>query len=152
MRKTERQIKDRAAIDAVIRQSQVCRLGLADGDTPYIVPLCFGYDGSRLYFHCAAEGRKVDVLRRNPTVCVEFDAVHGLVSADNACGWTIRYHSVIGTDRAVIVSDPDEKRRGLALIMAQYASGTFTFPEAAVARTTVLRVTLDSLTGKQSAP
>ena len=150
MRKTEREIKDRAEIDAVIRQSQVCRLGLVDGDTPYIVPLCFGYDGQTLYAHCAPEGRKIDVLRRNPRVCVEFDVVKGLVQAADACGWTIRYRSVIGTGKAELITDPAEKCRGLALIMAQYTPGYFTFPDAVVARTAVLRITLDSLTGKQS--
>ena len=48
MRRTEKEITDRAAIDLAIRRCQVCRLGLVDGDVPHIVPLCFGYDGQCL--------------------------------------------------------------------------------------------------------
>lgn len=151
MRKADREIKERIALDAIIRGSQVCRLGLVDGTTPYIVPLCFGYDGRCLYFHAAPEGRKLDLIRRNPNVCVEFDAVDGLVPAATACGWTIRYRSVMGTGTADLLDDAAARRAALALIMAQYAPGTFAFPEASVARTAIIRVTLTSLTGKQSA-
>ena len=37
------------------RSCQVCRLGLCDGGEPYVVPLCFGYDGEALYFHAAPD-------------------------------------------------------------------------------------------------
>jgi nitroimidazol reductase NimA-like FMN-containing flavoprotein (pyridoxamine 5'-phosphate oxidase superfamily) len=47
MRRTEKEI-GRAEIDAIIRRSQVCRLGLSDQGEPYVVPLCFGYDGQAL--------------------------------------------------------------------------------------------------------
>jgi nitroimidazol reductase NimA-like FMN-containing flavoprotein (pyridoxamine 5'-phosphate oxidase superfamily) len=68
MRRSEREIKDRAVIDAIIRQCLVCRLGLSDGEEPYIVPLCFGYDGEALYVHSASDGRKIDILRKNSRV------------------------------------------------------------------------------------
>jgi len=64
MRRREKQITDRSQIEAIIARSQVCRLALSDGGQPYIVPLCFGYRRSRLYFHSAAAGRKIDILRR----------------------------------------------------------------------------------------
>ena len=45
MRRSEREITNRTEIDAIIRSCQVCRVGLADGIEPYIVPMSFGYDG-----------------------------------------------------------------------------------------------------------
>ena len=81
MRRQEREISDRAAIDAIIRACQVCRLGMVDGDLPYIVPMSFGYDGRALYFHCATQGRKLDVLRRRPRVCFEFVYLDAMVEA-----------------------------------------------------------------------
>jgi len=151
VRRTEKAIDDRAAIDAVVRACRVCRLGMVDGAEPYIVPLCFGYDGEALYFHCAPEGRKLEILRRHPRVCFEFDEVEGLLPADEACRWGIRYRSVMGTGTAEFLEDPAAKRRAFERIMAQYTPGTFTFPDGAVARTTVLRVRIESLSGKQSA-
>lgn len=153
MRRAEREITDRAAMDAVIRGAQVCRLGLVDGDAPYVVPLCFGYDGQALYFHSSPEGRKMDLLRRHPRVCFEFDQCEGVLPGPDACRCGVRYRSVMGVGRAEILEDPEAKRRGLALLMAQYGAGpagATAFPEAALARTAVIRVTIEHLTGKQS--
>ncbi len=58
MRRKEKQVTGRRAIDAVIRASSVCRLAMSHEDRPYVVPLCFGYDGGTLYFHSALEGKK----------------------------------------------------------------------------------------------
>ena len=41
-------------------------------DTPYCLPLSLVRIGNSLYFHCAHEGRKADLLRANPRVCVTF--------------------------------------------------------------------------------
>ncbi len=152
MRRHEKEITERAEIDAVIRRSTTCRLGMSDGDQPYVVPLCFGYDGNALYFHCAQEGRKLDVLRKNPRVCVEFDNAGDVTEAGPACAWSIEFQSVIAFGTAELVEDPEEKRKGLALLIAQYSSSgkEFAFPEAIANHTAVIKVVIDEITGKQS--
>lgn len=150
MRRTEKEIGNRAEIDSIIRRSQVCRLGLSDRGSPYVVPLCFGYDGQALYFHCAREGRKLDILRQNDKVCFEFDIVEGMVEADQGCDWGIRYQSVIGFGRASVVVNAVDKEQALALIMAQYSKRTFSFPPETVSRTAIVKIEIESLTGKQS--
>ena len=64
---------NKANIEAIIRKASVCRLGMLDGDTPYIVPLCFGYRDDTLYFHGSMKSRKAELIRRHPKVCFEFD-------------------------------------------------------------------------------
>jgi nitroimidazol reductase NimA-like FMN-containing flavoprotein (pyridoxamine 5'-phosphate oxidase superfamily) len=152
MRRDEKQITDRSEIDAVICRSTACRLGMSDGDQPYVIPLCFGYDGSALYFHCAPEGRKLDILRENPKVCVEFDVAGDVVEAEVACSWGIRFQCVVAFGTALLVGEPDEKKKGLALLMAQYSrSGKeFSFPDASVSRTAIIKVVIDKITGNQS--
>lgn len=150
MRRSEKEITNRAEIDAVIRGCQVCRLGLCDGGEPYIVPLCFGYDGKALYFHSASVGRKIDVLKVNQRVCFEFDVVDGIERTDKACNWGMHYRSVIGTGCAEIIDDPEAKRHGLSLIMSQYSPDEFTFPDAALERVCVIRVVIAQITGKKS--
>ena len=152
MRRSEKEITERAQIDAIIRHSQVCRLALSDQGQPYVVPLCFGYDGKALYFHCAPEGRKLDILRRNNKVCFEFDIVEGMIEADQGCKWGIRYQSVIGSGVAHLVEDPDDKQHALALVMGQYSSGTFSFPPETVGRSAVVRIDIESLAGKRNEP
>jgi nitroimidazol reductase NimA-like FMN-containing flavoprotein (pyridoxamine 5'-phosphate oxidase superfamily) len=152
MRRDERQITDRAEIDAVIRGSRTCRLGMSDGNQPYVIPLCFGYDGSAFYFHCAPEGRTLDILQKNPRVCVEFDIAGDVIEAERACSWSIDFQSVIAFGTALLVEEPEEKRKGLSLVMAQYSrpGQAFSFPDAGVSRVTVIKVVVDEITGKQS--
>ena len=77
MRRTDREVTDPAAIDAIIRACPCCRLGLRDGEGVYLVPLNFGFanvDGQRtFYFHSAPEGHKIDLLRQAKTVAFELD-------------------------------------------------------------------------------
>ena len=151
MRKTEREITSRQEMDSIIRRSKICRLGFVDGQEPYIVPMNFGYDGQVFYFHCAQEGRKLEIMRRNSRVCFEFDILEQIVEGPAGCTWACRYQCVMGTGMAAMIDDPVEKRAALARIMAQYAGDrAFTFPEEAVNRTAIFQVKIDSITGKQT--
>jgi nitroimidazol reductase NimA-like FMN-containing flavoprotein (pyridoxamine 5'-phosphate oxidase superfamily) len=150
MRRKDKEITDVAAIEAIIENARVCRLAMADGNTPYMVPLSFGYRDRGLYFHSAPKGRKIDLLRKNPQVCFEFEAAVETITAEEACSWGMQYQSVIGFGRAEFIDDADGKRRALAIIMAQYDEKRYTFPENTVNTTAVFRVTIASMSGKQS--
>ena len=43
MRRNDREVRDRAEIQRILEVAKVLRLGLTDGDYPYIVPLHYGY-------------------------------------------------------------------------------------------------------------
>ena len=150
MRRAEKEIRERGAIEAVIRRSRVCRLGLAEGDQPYVVPLCFGYEDGAIYFHGALEGRKIDIIRTNAKVCCEFEAGVEVVPAAEACRWGIKYQSVIAFGKASVVESAEEKARALAAIMRQYSSEAFQFPRDTVAKTAIIKVNIESMTGKQA--
>jgi nitroimidazol reductase NimA-like FMN-containing flavoprotein (pyridoxamine 5'-phosphate oxidase superfamily) len=151
VRRKEKEMLDRAELEAVISEARVCRLGLCDGGIPYVVPLCFGYTADTFYVHCAAEGRKLEILERNPEVCLELEAGVALKPGAKACDWGMTYRSVLGFGRAERVESSESKRRALDLIMARYASGTFDYPEAALEKTVILKVVVRSMTGKRSA-
>ena len=72
MRRKEKEITDRGEIEAIIHQSDVCRLAMADAGGHYIVPLNFGFSENSLYLHTAQKGRKIDILKKNPRVFFEF--------------------------------------------------------------------------------
>jgi hypothetical protein len=149
MRRSKEEIIDRTAIDDIIRQCRVCRLGLTDGEEPYIVPLCFGYDGKALYIHSAHEGKKIDILRRNDRVCFEFDIPGEMKESEQGCKWGIRYRSVIGFGRAELVDDGDAKRKALDILMAQYSGKKYTFPDEVLTKTAIIKVVISRITGKQ---
>jgi hypothetical protein len=68
MRRKDKEISDTSGIDAIIKKATVCRLGMVNGNNPYIVPLCFGFQDNVLYFHSALKGQKIEYLRNNPNV------------------------------------------------------------------------------------
>jgi uncharacterized protein len=150
MRKKEKEITDPAAIESIIQRSMVCRLAMAEDNRPYVVPLCFGYRGRTLYFHCAREGKKTDILRKNNQVCVEFDIDQELVTTEEACKFDMKYRSVIAFGKAYLVEKPEERRTGLEAIMQHYAGKPFSYPDETVGKTMVIRVEVESLTGKKA--
>ena len=150
MRRNDKEIRERAEMEAIIGAAQVCRLAMVDDGRPYLVPLNFGFAGNTLYFHGAGVGKKLDVLRRNDQVCFLFDIDHELVRGEQACNWGMRYRSVIGYGSAAVVDDPAEKEQALTAIMRQYSAGEFSFPPRALHDIAVFKVTITSMTGKKS--
>ncbi|ABA87427.1 flavin nucleotide-binding protein, putative [Syntrophotalea carbinolica DSM 2380] len=150
MRRSDLEITSTEEVEAIIRQSNVCRLGLCDGDMPYVVPLNFGYEDGKFYFHSASEGRKVELLKANPKVCLEFDMDLGIISDEKACNWGIRYKSVIVTGRATVLNSLEEKVQALNIIMKNYSDKDYTFAEKVVKDTFVFVVESQEITGKQT--
>ena len=149
MRRREREITDKTEIESIIRESSVCRLGLVDGDKPYVVPLCFGYFDNTLFFHSAKEGYKLDLIKKNHRVCFEFDTSLEIKKAEKACSWGMLFRSVIGFGEADLVENTDSKRRAFDIIMKNYSDGSYTFSEADMKNTVVIKVKIESMTGKQ---
>jgi nitroimidazol reductase NimA-like FMN-containing flavoprotein (pyridoxamine 5'-phosphate oxidase superfamily) len=151
MRRVDKEIKDRADIDRIIYDSQVCRLGLARDNVPYVIPVSFGYDGTFLYFHTAHAGRKIEFIEANPAVCVEFEQKVILKPHESEpCNWTFSFQSVVGHGSIHEVTDPAEKSSALQVIMKQYSDGVWNFNEVSVAGVRVWKISFESLSGKQS--
>lgn len=150
MRRSEKEITGKTGIEAIIRQSMVCRLALSDGQSPYIVPLCFGYSNHTLYFHSAKEGKKLDILKRNNQVCFEFDIGTEVKPGKTACDWGMAFQSVIGFGKALMVEDVVEKRKALELITAQYADKAYKITDGAAKEILVFKVEISTMTGKKS--
>jgi nitroimidazol reductase NimA-like FMN-containing flavoprotein (pyridoxamine 5'-phosphate oxidase superfamily) len=151
MRRKEQEIRSHAELEAILHRATVCRLGLAVGNEPYVVPVSFGYQDGCLYVHSSPEGKKIEMLRQNPRVCFEVDVEEELVRKDTPCAWSIRYRSVIGWGRAAFLTAEEEKRRALDVIMAHYGGavpGNYT--EKGLREVTVLRIEIAGMTGKKS--
>ena len=150
MRRKDKGINDRATIDSIIARADVCRLALSHDNSPYLVPLCFGYDGTSLYFHSAKAGRKIDILRNNPEVCFEITVGCEPVKGELACNWTMRFMSIIGFGRVSFIDDTEEKQKALGIICSQYSDTPFTGDAKAIEKTLVFRVDITDISGKKS--
>ncbi len=151
MRRHDQEITDRAAIESILEEALVLRIGLVDDDMPYVVPVCFGYRDNCLYIHSAQAGRKIEILKKNNWVCFETEVGVEVVPGDPACKWTVRYRSVIGMGTARIVEDPQEKIKALEIIMEHYSGGTgHEYHEAVLGIAAVIRIDVTGMTGKKS--
>ena len=150
MRRKEKEISDKTIMESIILRSSVCRLALSEDGRPYVVPLCFGYKDNILYFHSAREGMKLDILKQNNKVCIEFDIDHEIVEADDACGWGMKYQSVIGFGKGSIIDDLEKKRKALDIIMQHYSRSSYEFPDSKVKKTVIIKVEIEHMTGRKS--
>lgn len=143
-------IVDQKMIESIILKAKVCRLGLVDGNRPYIVPMSFGYRENALYFHTGKKGKKMEILQKNNRVCFEMEVDLEIIPADNPCKWNMRYRSVVGYGQALILEDPGEKITGLDVIVGHYGGSQGAYDEKRVNGLTVIKVVIDSMTGKES--
>lgn len=137
-------------MEAILAVATVCRLAMLDGDMPYVVALNFVHADGAIYFHSALSGRKLDLIVRNPNVCMETDVGAEFVPGDVPCKCGMHYRSVIVAGMAFLVNDHAEKLRALRAIAEKYVGRHDAIPDAAVERTAVIRMDIRSMTGKQS--
>jgi nitroimidazol reductase NimA-like FMN-containing flavoprotein (pyridoxamine 5'-phosphate oxidase superfamily) len=156
MRRREKEIQNRQVVEELLHNAPVCRIGLAPGaggtdgnGYPYVLPVHFVYSEGRILIHTAREGRKIDMLRKNPELCVEIDEYLGLTPAEKACGYGSRYRSLIAFGRAKFVEAEEEKRRALQMLMEKYTGRSFDFSARDVETVGIIEIKLDEITGKQ---
>lgn len=154
MRRKDREITDKAEILDILRRCDTIRVGMVSEGVPYIVPLSFGaeeVDGQVvLYFHSAAEGRKIEALARHPSVCIEADIFHKTETTPH--GITSRYESVLGFGTAHPV-EGEEKLHGLRLLIEHYGYDTYPLESCRMlSHTAVYKICLTELTGKKNLP
>lgn len=139
---------DPSIIESIIHQATICRIAMADGGQPYLVPVCFGYENGVLYFHSSTTGKKMELLANHPAVCFELESDVEIVRAPNSCQCSANYCSVIGFGRALFLHDPQEKRQGLDAIMRHYWGQPGQYPDATLAKTAVVRIEIERMTAK----
>jgi len=122
-------------------------------NSPYLVPVCFGYDGSSIFFHTSEEGKKVGYFQTNNSVCFEFERnVELLRNERNICKWALSYESVIGYGTIRELVDPEQKVHGMDQIALQYSGKRWPIGDAALSKTRMWRISIESLTGKRANP
>ena len=178
MRRKDREVLGDENIAKIIEQCTTCHIAMEDdtnAGVPYVIPMSFGYnlkDGVlELYFHCAHVGKKLDCIRKNPSVAFSMCVENRIeIHEDVYCKSGRFYASVVGQGKAEIVEDSAEKCRGLSLLMERQAAGAahgsssaqsakpaqsthaaphkFEFTPAQAAAVTVFKITSTNYTGK----
>ncbi|MBQ8687279.1 MAG: pyridoxamine 5'-phosphate oxidase family protein [Ruminococcus sp.] len=123
MRRKDREITDKNAIENFIAQEQILRIGFYDDGDIYIVPVNYGYSYNNgfysFYFHGAKAGRKYELAKKHPVVGFEIDGKYQLLEGNAACDYSAFFQSVIGNGKLFLVEDINEKITALNTIMRQ---------------------------------
>ncbi len=151
MNKKDREVTDFEEITEIINSCDTLRLGINNGEYPYVVPLSFGFeavdDQIVFYTHSAKKGLKLELIKKNPKVCVEIDGMNGYV--ETARGVTTDYRSFIGFGTAEI-ADYADTVKGLDLLLKHCNIAGYSAGECAkLGITTVLKITVDKYTAKR---
>jgi nitroimidazol reductase NimA-like FMN-containing flavoprotein (pyridoxamine 5'-phosphate oxidase superfamily) len=145
MRRKEREKRDPAFMHSVLADARQMCLAFNSREAPYIVAVNHVFHKGALWFHCAAEGRKLDLLRADTRLGF-FAAVD--IAQD---GTTTRYRSVYGTGRAEIINDASLRHDILKVIAKRFeAPCRFPVSPEELAATTIVRIEIETLTGKHS--
>lgn len=151
MRKSNREIFDESLITQILKDAKIVRLAMTDKDVPYLAPFNYGYQDGCIYIHSAPQGKKIDLLKKNHKVCFELEQMAEIIKDPLPCNWTTLYRSIIGYGFVDILSDPEEKKRGLEIIMAHHGAIENTgFKDNQVGPVVILKLTITHLTAKQS--
>ncbi len=150
MRRADRESKDYAGI---LKKCKIMRLGLCGNEFPYIVPMNFGYDfdgtAITLYLHSAREGKKLDIIKENPSACFEMDCSFELKYDEATDTYTSYYECLMGFGKIEVVETFDDKRSALIKIMEhQCGEGTYDFDEKTVNVVTILRMRCTDFSAK----
>lgn len=135
--------------ERILRNGKYCVMAVSgDDDYPCAVPVNYVYDGTAIFIHSAAQGHKIDALKRHPkcSLCI--------VDKDDVIPeeFTSYFRSVIVFGTAHFVESVDEKIAALRLLGDKYSPGID--PEAEIARfiktVCILRIDIDCVTGKEA--
>ena len=153
LRRKEKEIKDKAEMKAILAKARYVTVAMCRGDEPYLVTLSHGFDPKRdaIYFHCAREGKKIEVLAANNRVWGQAIVDRGYV--DGHCDHlftSVQFHG-----RVSFIEDVEEKRHALATMIRQLESDSdcvlgHQVNDASVAKVHIGRIDIDFLSGKRS--
>ena len=115
IRRRERAITDGSEMVEILEAVQYVTIAMCADNEPYLVTLSHGYDRERhcIYFHCAKEGKKIDILNSNNAVWGQALLDKGYVQGD--CDHI--FATVQFKGRVTFIDDLTEKKRALRVMI-----------------------------------
>lgn len=153
LRRVEKALTEESSLLEIIRGQKAMTLAFCRDNEPYLATVNYAFDAESrcFYFHCAAEGRKMDYLRANPVVWGQILEDRGYQPAK--CDHAFRTVQFRGTTS--VIEDPAARRAALLLMIEQLEPDSEPVKrrfdhESSLARVTLVRVQVDYFTAKQN--
>ncbi|MGN1410902.1 MAG: pyridoxamine 5'-phosphate oxidase family protein [Oscillospiraceae bacterium] len=146
-RKDREQSKEFAYM--VLGKCEYATLSMVDLEgNPYCIPITIANDEKYIYFHSAMEGTKIDILKKNPKVCISCVG-DTQVQQDK---FTTLFQSAIVKGVASEILEDNEKIQALRLICQRHTPSNMNdfdnVIKRSLSRTAIYKISIEEITGK----
>ncbi len=145
-------IQSKEEMYAIIDKCDVCNVAMTDLDgKPYLLPFNFGRKDNSIYLHSGPEGKKLSILKTNPSVCIAFSNSYSLYNQHEsvACSYGMMFRSVLVFGEVEFINAYQNKIDILNIVMNQYVKKDFSYSEPAVNNVIIMKVEIIKMTGKK---
>lgn len=125
IRQEKLECTDDKRIEQFLSQARTGYLGLTDGEFPYVVPLNFVMMNEALYFHGAAQGRKIDLIHVNPNCCFTVSEDYGTMVSPIPAKTDTAFMSVMLFGVLEAVTDLNEATVAMQAMLDKYVPGYY---------------------------
>lgn len=66
MRRKDKEITEAAQIRGILERGKVCRIAFFDDEFPYMVPVCFGFDGDPSFSTASTAAKRWNASGKTP--------------------------------------------------------------------------------------
>ncbi|WP_099467522.1 pyridoxamine 5'-phosphate oxidase family protein [Konateibacter massiliensis] len=150
MRRKRQELSFEDCIDVLKKGTSGVLAVAGDDDFPYAVPLSYVYEDSKIIFHCAKTGHKLDAIARNNKVSFCVIDKDDVVPKE----YTSYFRSVIAFGKARILDEETEKRTALEKLAERYSpeevEGRMQEIEKQFKHVCMVEVTIEHMTGKEA--
>lgn len=155
MRRQDCIVTDLTEIKSILDGCKTCHVAMVDNGAPYVVPLSYGYcieeNTLTLYFHSAKEGRKIDILQKNNSVCFAISSEGEPAFSEIPCNSGYYFSSIIGDGKVFFIDNDDEKCAALAFIFEHQTGQKVNFSAEQADPVLIFKVVSKCFVGKKKA-
>jgi len=119
----ERGSQDLQMAKNIIDDARICHVGFTLDEQPYVVPMALGREGDRILLHGSVVSRLMKSLADGLPCCVTITHLDGLVLARSSFNSSMNYRSLMVFGKAKLVSDDEEKKHSLDILVEHLAPG-----------------------------
>jgi nitroimidazol reductase NimA-like FMN-containing flavoprotein (pyridoxamine 5'-phosphate oxidase superfamily) len=152
IRRKEKAITEVKELKAILQQAKFITIAMCKDNEPYLVSMSHGYDPKKncLYFHCAKEGKKIDILKDNNVVWGQALYDNGYIHGK--CNHS--YATTMFKGPVTFLEDFEEKKVALHLMVYQLEDDPEVYlskpiSEKAITSVTIGRIDIEYMSGKK---
>ncbi len=153
MRRKEKAITDHNQMKKILQQTKYITIAMCRNNEPYLITLTHRYESENniIYFHCASEGKKIDILKENNIVWGQALIDKGYVEGKCDHLWaTVMFRGSVS-----FIDDANEKRHALEMMINQLEQNPEQvmkkqITEKSLKRVNIGRIDMDFMSGKKA--